>query len=183
LSQIFTQKTADLPQAGQVQNVNFLLGTNNIVGIKTGNSDQAGGVYLSASTTLINGRKLTVLTALMNAPNLWQALNDSLPLIKSAQANFANMPVLAAGSIVGEYNLPWGGHVPAVVTKSLTVTAWRGGQIPATISLRPIKAAAAAGQAVGSINTSDALNSSQSAPVTLQQSPPQPSWWWRLTHL
>jgi len=49
IAEIVSQKEANLPIAGNVKNVNFLLGQNEIIGIKTGNTDAAGGCYLFAA--------------------------------------------------------------------------------------------------------------------------------------
>lgn len=182
LAGIVNQPTAaDIPNTAGVQNINTLLGSHNIVGIKTGNTSQAGGVFVSASTIKINGRPQTIVTALMGAPTLGRALSDSLPLIDSAQANFQTIKLISAGAVVGHYQVPWGGSVAAVATSNLTVTTWRGSLVPATIKLE--STAGSANDTVGRVSTpATTFDSQQSVTVKLQTAIPKPSLWWRLTH-
>lgn len=49
LAQIVSQSQASEPVVGNIKNTNWLLGSDGFVGIKTGNTDQAGGCYLFAS--------------------------------------------------------------------------------------------------------------------------------------
>jgi len=175
--------TTDIPGAGTVKNVNILLGTNRIVGIKTGNTDQAGGVFLSASTTIVDTKPVTIVTAVLGAPTLGRALNDSVPLIRSAQTNFSANTLIKANNVVGRYRLPWGGSLSAVTKTATTVTAWNGSTIPVAIQLQPIAATSPVGQVVGTVTAQKSLFSGAvSGSVILADAPPAPSVWWRLTH-
>jgi D-alanyl-D-alanine carboxypeptidase (penicillin-binding protein 5/6) len=184
LAQIAGQTTASgIPVVDSVKNVNFLLGTDNIIGIKTGNTDQAGGVFVSAARATVNGKPVIIVTALVGSPTLFQALKDSLPLIQSAQANFKPAIVITNGAIVGRYRQPWGGSVTAVAAKNLAVNTWGGSVISSTIQLQPVPATAQAGQTAGTVTTpKSSLYGQQSIPVKLQTSPTKPSVWWRLAH-
>jgi D-alanyl-D-alanine carboxypeptidase (penicillin-binding protein 5/6) len=184
LTQIVSQSTASgIPVAGTVKNVNFLLGQNGIIGIKTGNTDQAGGVFVSASTTTVNHKPVTIITAVIGAADLWHAMNDSLTLVKSAQANFSTVPVVHAGAVVGSYTLLWGGSVKAVANKTVATTAWNGSNSSPKINLKKIKANTAADSQVGAVSTASSFVSSQaSSPITLQSAPTKPPVSWRLMH-
>lgn len=185
LRQIVNQPNAtDIPQTTMVKNVNFLLGMRNIIGIKTGNTDQAGGVYLSASTVQVNDHPATIITAYVGAPTLFQALQSSLPLITSAQTNFnSTSPLLAAHDVVAEYQQPWGGSLPATADTKLTTTAWKGSTVTATASLQPIRANSQAGQVVGiAASPKTAFSNSSSTKIILQKTATRPSIWWRLLH-
>ncbi len=181
LAPIVGQETATgLPLVGTVKNVNFLLGASNVVGIKTGNSDQAGGVFVSAAHATVNGQTVTVVTALVGAPSLFAAVMGSLPFIQSAETNFTPVSVVKSGSTVGQYRAAWGGNVEAIATADLKLDAWAGSSVPATVSLKP---AGGSSQPVGTISTpATATSRSQSVPVKLQSTLPPPSIWWRLVH-
>ena len=170
--------TANIPLAGRVDNVNFLLGTHNIIGLKTGNTEQAGGVYLSASTSNQADKPTTIITAVVGASTLYAALQTSLPLIDSAQSNFVSARVIADSAVVGEYDLPWGGVIPALAATDLTSHVWAGSRASATVTLKPIDMNAVAGQIVGTA-TDSAGNTTD---VILQHAPVPPSVWWRLQH-
>ena len=184
LAQIVAQPTAAaIPLANTIKNVNSLLDTDNIIGVKTGNTDAAGGVFVSASRTTVNNRPVTIVTALIGAPTLSAAMKDSLPLIQSAQANFKPASVIKAGAVVGRYQLPWGGSVPVVASKNLSLDTWNGTAISATISLGPAATNAPTGTAVGSVTIpKSSLSGQQSVAVKLQATPTKPSVRWRLIH-
>jgi D-alanyl-D-alanine carboxypeptidase (penicillin-binding protein 5/6) len=184
LAQIVGQSSATgIPLAGTVKNVNQLLGVNNIVGIKTGNSDQAGGVFISASTTVVNGKTVRLVTALDNAPNLYDALYTSLPLITSAQANFADETAVPKSSILGFYQLPWGGRVSAIAKSSLSSEVWKGSAVTTKVSLKTIPGNTRTNTTVGSVSTTNTpFSVSESGPAILQKSIVGPSLLWKLLH-
>jgi len=184
LAQIVGQPSAGgIPVVGTIKNVNRLLGTDNIIGVKTGNTNQAGGVFISASRTVVNTKPVTVVTALAGTPTLAQAMTDSLPFIQSAQANFKSVPVIQAGSVVGHYQLPWGGTLPVIASSSFNLEAWNGSVIPVTIKLNAVRDSTRTGQTVGQITMpASILAGQQSVPAALQTSPTVPSPFWRLLH-
>lgn len=185
LAQIVGLSSVDgFPVANTIKNVNFLLGTDNIIGVKTGNTDMAGGVFVGAARAIVNNQPVTIVTTVIGAPNLWQAMHDSLSLIQSAtQANFSPVTAASGGSVVGHYQQPWGGTLTAVAARTLTVRAWNGSTVTAWISLQPVSPTARTGQTVGSvIIPKSALAEQQSIPVKLGTGPTRPSLWWRLTH-
>ncbi len=185
LARIVGQSTASgLPVANNIKNVNSLLGTDNIIGIKTGNTDQAGGVFVGAARASANGRPVTVITAVMGQPALRQAMQDSLPLIQSAQANFSTDTVVAAGSIVGRYRQAWGGSLPAVAAGRLSGSAWNGDSLAAAIKLdSSISAKSPPGQTAGSLTISQSpFTPQRSVAVKLGSAPTKPPLRWRLLH-
>ena len=184
LKQIVAQPSASgIPVVGNIKNVNFLLGQDNIIGVKTGNTDQAKGVFVSASHVTVNGKSVTVVTALMGSPTIYTALSDSVPLIKSVQANFKPVTVVSSDSTVATYKQPWGGSVRAVATEDLPLNAWGGSTITAKAHLQNITIHNRAGHTAGSITIpGSAYNNGISVPVKLQSTPTAPSIRWRLTH-
>lgn len=181
LAQIAGQASApNIPGVGTITNVNSLLGSHGIVGIKTGNTNQAGGVFVGAAQVVEKGRTETIITAIVGAANLQDALNQSVPLIESARTNFKPVTLINRGSVVGSYKLPWSNTaVPASTAGNLVATAWKGSPIPARISLSPIRANSASGTPVGEIRAAGAANP---VPVLLTGSSSGAPWWWKLLH-
>jgi D-alanyl-D-alanine carboxypeptidase (penicillin-binding protein 5/6) len=185
LAQIAAQSTVDgFPLVGTIKNVNFLLGNSGVVGIKTGNSDDVGGVFVSAARTTINDRPVTVVTALVGTDNLFSAVQGSLPLIKSAQTNFSASEAIGSGAVVGHYKQPWGGTINAVINHKFSITGWNGGRTSIAINLRPtIAPSADQGDIVGElVANQSAFAGKQTAPVTLSSAPSKAPILWRLTH-
>jgi D-alanyl-D-alanine carboxypeptidase (penicillin-binding protein 5/6) len=174
---------SNFPVVGTITNVNQLLGVEQIDGIKTGNSNQAGGVFVSSSTTTISGKQVRIVTAYAGAPDLSSAFTYSLPLVSSAQSNFTTIQTLKSGEAIGSYALPWGGNVSAVVSKNLSSEVWRGSTVILTAQLRPIPTKSHADLIVGSITAQkNSFYNSQSRQAILNASIPQPSIWWHLLH-
>ncbi len=175
LASIAGQSTATgIPMTTIVKNVNQLLGTSGIVGIKTGNSDPAGGVFLSASKITVNGKPVTVITAVEGSPTLFVALKDSLALVRSAQANFVSATIVKAGDKIGSYKVPWSTPIPAVASKDLTTTAWKGSAVKATATLQPLS--------IHDVDAGKITLPDNSVAIKLQRPIPKPSAWWRLSH-
>jgi D-alanyl-D-alanine carboxypeptidase (penicillin-binding protein 5/6) len=182
LKEIVGQNNATIPGVGNVKNVNTLLGSNGIVGVKTGNSDQAGGAFIAASRQTINGRDTTVVTAVAGAADLPSAMKTSLPLINSAVANFKPDTVMKADAIVGYYTAPWGASIPVYVGQNLVVSVWSGDKVPLEARLSPIEARHNSSKPVGQLAVDDPAIGQASVPLIIKQAVPQPSVWWRLTH-
>lgn len=186
LAEVAAQSTATgIPLVPMVKNVNSLLGNSNIVGLKTGNTNEAGGVFISASKIVVNNKPVTIITAVAGSPTLFTALKDSLALVKSAQANFATVRLVKAGDILGRYKLLQGGSVPAVAAKDLKFTNWQGSRASAQMSLLSVKSEniKASEQAVGSVTIPKSVFTDQkSVDVKLNSVISRPSNIWRLSH-
>ena len=182
-SVVATESTTNIPLAGTVLNTNTLLGTNNIVGIKTGSTDEAGGVFVGAARTTVEGQSVTLVSAVVGAPDRFTALGTTTPLTASATTNFKPVTVITAGTAVGRYSLPWGGSVSATATKNETHTVWGGDAVKATVKLESIRVGDKAGQPVGHIEaTKTTFKDTTKETVILKQAPRPPSLKWRLTH-
>lgn len=181
IADITSQPSADLPLAGTVHNVNWLLGTSGINGLKTGNSDQAGGTYLfSSSYTVAGKQKVTIVGAVLGAPTLWQAMNGALPLLITTQQAFGYTTALTTGQAVAVYSPAWSRSITAVAVKPVQALAWQGNVLSQPIvKLSTVAAPAAMGTIVGAVSFGSA---SDSSPVVLSQPIPKPSLWWRLPH-
>lgn len=170
-------------KTGTIKNVNFLLGTQGIIGLKTGNSDEAGGAFVSASKTIIDDQPVIIVTAVSGAKDLVTAMRQSLPIVSSAQQKFTAVTVVKAGQKVGIYKQPWGGEIPAITKERIDISAWKGSTIPAKITLRNIEAKTYNEKPAGLVVVSSkAPKVTEQTPVILQSKPTMPSIWWKLTH-
>lgn len=180
IAQIVDQTSAVLPIAGVVQNVNALLGYQGINGIKTGNSDQAGGNYLFSAPYTVDGQSATIVGAIMHSASLQTAMQDALPLLASAKNDLALVKPVTAGQSFGTYHTPWGETVSAIAPKDLTLLAWKGNTVTSTLRLSNLKHGLPVGSQVGTISFGS-NNFKVSEPVVLKQAYSPPSIWWRVT--
>ncbi len=183
LSQIVGSKSVFVPNVGTLNNYDNILGSDGIIGIKTGNSNQDGGVFLSASTANVNHKTVTLLTAIMGAPSLKNALNDSLPLVAALQHSFMQSVLLNQSEILGEYRQPWGGTIQFTSSHNLSLFSLPAQTQSAKLYITPLKVPSMRGALVGSISVpANQLNDALSLPLVTLQPTTKPTLLWRLLH-
>jgi D-alanyl-D-alanine carboxypeptidase (penicillin-binding protein 5/6) len=138
IAEIVAQPDAVIPVAGRIYNVNALLGRDGIVGVKTGNTEQAGGVFMAAASRDISGQRIVAVSVIMGATNLGEAMRNSVPLINSVFDGFEQVTLVKASQVVGTYTVPWGSSVNVTAKQDVKGVVWRGNPIKADIALRPI---------------------------------------------
>ena len=180
LAQIVGQSKASSP-SGELTNVNTLLGTDGIVGIKTGNTDLAGGVFLGAATTTIDSHPLTIITAIMHSPNLATALSSTLPLVRASGQLFSTKHPLKLGDVVGTATTPWDTSVNITAKSNVSFTAWNGSSFTSSSTTHTTMTSAPADTTVGAITIHD-HSLAISSDIVLANTPASPGIWWRLTH-
>jgi D-alanyl-D-alanine carboxypeptidase (penicillin-binding protein 5/6) len=179
ITDIVSQQQATLPVAGMVRNVNWLLGTDSVVGIKTGDTEEAGGCYLFSTLRKVDGQDITVIGAVMGAPSLNTAITDSRPLITASDKDFKFVTAVKAGQVVGYYKPPWAsGKVTALAKKDVKMLVWQDQKISIVAKLNPVSAPQAKNAVVGSI-TAKSDHKSAASEVILSQEIAKPSWKWR----
>jgi len=183
IAQIISQKEANLPVEGIVRNTNQLIDQNGIIGIKTGNTDEAGGCFLFAATRHItDGQTVTVVGAIMGAATLGRAMSDANPLLTSADAGFGNVVAVHANQTVGYYDVPWGERVNIVAQKDVQVFTWKASPPKITVELQTVKAPQQKSkQNVGRVKAQTTTDNQEANAVT-QTTLPSPAWRWRLFH-
>ncbi len=138
IAEIAAQQEATIPVAGRIYNVNMLLGRDGIVGVKTGNTEQAGGCFMAAAERIIGGQKIVAVSVIMGASNLSEALRNSIPLINSVFNGFEETTLVKANQTVGTYAVPWGGSVQVAAKQDVKGVVWRGSPIKPEITLDTI---------------------------------------------
>jgi D-alanyl-D-alanine carboxypeptidase (penicillin-binding protein 5/6) len=69
--------SATLPVAGTVQNTNRLLGRDGFVGVKTGNTNAAGGCFAFRAIRWIDGKRTTITGVVLGQPGLGAAFAEA----------------------------------------------------------------------------------------------------------
>jgi serine-type D-Ala-D-Ala carboxypeptidase (penicillin-binding protein 5/6) len=185
LASIVGQSQATLPVAGTVYNVDWLLGTDGVVGIKTGNTDQAGGCFLFAANQTVAGQQIEVIGAILGAPTTNtpnQAIDDSQPMIQATDNNFQAAQIAKAGQVFGTYKAPWGASSKVTASQNLTTLAWIANNPKVSVNLSKLSSPTTAGETVGAVNV-DLGQTTKSVPILLQQKIPAPSLFWRIFHI
>lgn len=179
---------ATLPVAGVVYNVNAELGTDGIIGVKTGYTSEAGGCFVFAATTKVDGRTRTVVGAVLHQlgtsaqPSaLTEAFSTSTALLTTTERSLVQATVIPAGTVLGQLTAPWASAVPLETTRSVTLTGLSGSRIRTTVDLP--------GSVTPPVGDHDRIGSAVvqlgdqrvRVPLTTARALPGPSLGWRLT--
>ena len=156
-----------------------MLGSDGVVGIKTGNTDEAGGVFVFAAKRQILSQDMTFIGAIMSAPTRNQAITDSRTIIRSLDSAFEERIIAKKDQIVGSLSAPWGASANAVLADDFKAVVWKGQNIEAKTRLDKIAAPLKAGAQVGTIRFTLGERSFSEA-VVLKDSLEAPPWHWRI---
>ncbi|HEV7171716.1 hypothetical protein [Pedococcus sp.] len=191
LAAVMAEKTATLPVAGVVSNYNSLLGSDGVIGIKTGSTRAAGGSLLFAATRRVGARPVTVVGAVLGqavgtAPlsALQVALDGSRALVRAVTGSLRAQQVVVPGAVVSAGVAPWGPRTTARVSNAVTVLGFPGAVVQVTSLGCDVSVPAPAGEPCGGVAVTwgDRLSGRSSATVgaTLDRGIPRPSWRQRL---
>lgn len=177
--QIAQQPQATLPVVGTVYSTNSLLGVDDITGLKTGTSDQAGDCYLfTADHTFSNLQKEQFVGVVMGAPSDLSRFQAAKDLLEATYSHYKEVIVAKAGEPIGTITSAWGSKTSVAPTSDVDEFAWEGDApaADATVSLQG-KTTLDYNQLVGSV----AAGSSR-VPLYTTAALNGPSIWWRIFH-
>jgi serine-type D-Ala-D-Ala carboxypeptidase (penicillin-binding protein 5/6) len=185
LRQIVSLGQASVPLTTVVYNLNFDLGRDGIIGIKTASDSSAQGCYLVAAQQAVGGKGVTVVAAVLSqpagslGPNT-TAVDAGDALVRSVFAALHSVTLVAPGQTVGELHAPWGSVAPLTVTQPVTMIGWPGLVATMAVRPRPLDGPVAEGTMVGTVRAG-AGESGAPVGVRTAASLSGPGLWWRLT--
>lgn len=182
VSKIVAQPEADFPLAGRIHNINNLLGKNNVIGIKTGNTDEAGGCFMFAAKRQISPDvNVTVVGVILGGPSLSVSLRDAPNLINSTFANIGYKTIISSGQQIGVISRGKSVSVPIIASGDLKSLTWPSHPVGIEIQMDKLPAELKAKQKVGEI-TIRLGNYSLSSAASVAQSLQKPNFVYRLRH-
>jgi len=181
IAEIVAQKSATIPVHGIIYSANSRLGYNNIIGIKTGLTDEAGGCFLfAAKYTVSKGSKpVTIIGVITGAPTLNAALAGGEPLLNSAKPYFSVETPVKAGEVFGAITTAWTATSKVIARQDISLVTWRGAELKPEVKLANINRSLPAGAQVGTAIVASG-GSQGSAPLVLEKAISGPSWQWRM---
>jgi len=150
-AEIVRQKAATLPVAGEVENTNSLLKDDGVVGIKTGETDEAGDCLVFAAdlqTPAGTKRAVAVILGQPDRPAVFAAARD---LLHAAPSWVTTTKVVSEGDRVGTISSAWGTTVDAIAAGNAEVTTWAGTPVATEVTFDPLQAPLPAGAKVGTL--------------------------------
>lgn len=181
VAEIVSQEQADLPLAGTIYSTNRLLGVSGVIGIKTGNTEEAGGCYLFAAKHSVQGQEILIVGAVLNAPTLSKAISDSRRMLEASKPGFEKVKAVSKNQLVSRYLSPWGKEASVIASKDVEVVTWQADNPKINLELRELKNPQKAGTKVGKVVVSAGGNSLEADAVLADDLEP-PSAAWRIFH-
>jgi serine-type D-Ala-D-Ala carboxypeptidase (penicillin-binding protein 5/6) len=185
LRQIVSLGQASVPGTTVVFNLNFDLGRDGIIGIKSGSDSSAQGCYLFAAQQSVGGKDLTVVGAVLGQPGgalgpNTAAVDAGDALVKSVFAALHSFTLFTPGEKVADLKTAWGSTATVTVARPVSVIGWPS--LVATLNVRhgALARSIPAGTTVGSLYAGVGQASTH---VALQTTTALagPGLWWRLT--
>lgn len=180
----------DLPTAGLFSNYNTLLGTDGVIGIKTGSVTTGDLVF--AARHSVAGKPETIYGAVLGVtPTANQtqgliaaALADSKRIVVAVESDLAPVTVLASGSVEARISAPWlTATTSAATAQPLTLLGWPGLQVHLSVArsgplARSVPLGAVVGQVTAQVGTEKTTTNLRTTGAI-----PKPSLAWRLSRL
>jgi serine-type D-Ala-D-Ala carboxypeptidase (penicillin-binding protein 5/6) len=187
VARIVGQPQSNLPVAGTVYNVNYVLGTDGIDGIKTGTAPEAGACYLFAAPQRTSGgQQETVVGAVMGLPTIDLAFQGARSLLTAVRQSLQVRRVASRGQVVARYDAPWGSSSDVVALNDLEVPVFPGERVSARLDAMPLDPPTTPGARVGSLVVEVGMNGYVSrylVPIETRDAIAEPSTAWRLTRI
>ncbi|MDJ1114329.1 D-alanyl-D-alanine carboxypeptidase family protein [Microbacterium dauci] len=179
IAEIVATPSAELEGAGFFENTNELLGTDGVVGIKTGSY---GGYYnlVAARTASVGGEEVTIFGAVTGQPTDALRVEEAARLLDEVTADAATPSTLAAGTVVASVTTAWGASANIVTDADASLLLWNAAsaETDATIDLGDERAA---GDDAGTLALTGPAGATEVG-LVLDDAVPGPDMWWRLSH-
>ena len=185
LRQIVSLAQASVPMTSVIYNLNFDLGHDGIIGIKSASDSSAQGCYLFAAQQNIGGSVVTVVGAVLGQPAGSLGPNTSAvdagdALVKSVFAALHSFTLFVPDQKVAEIDAPWGSTAPVTVARPFSVVGWPGLAVSLAVRHPALDGPLPSGAAVGTLRAQLGPSSGE-VELRTATALSGPGVWWRLT--
>ncbi|HUI04599.1 MAG TPA: hypothetical protein VLZ77_13745 [Acidimicrobiales bacterium] len=181
---VVDQRSVSLPIAGVLPNYVQSVGSDGIIGVKSGFTQAAMGCLVLAGVRTVGGKPVVVMAAVTGQPGedpLATANTADLRLIDAMTSGLRQVTVAPAGTRVGTISVPWSqGSVAATTVGALQLLAWPGQVVHLGFTHGSVGAGLAGGARVGTL-TARAGPERAVVPVRTDRVLTGPTARWRLT--
>lgn len=88
LKEIAMQPEATIPVAGLIPNYNSAMNREGLIGIKVGNTDEAGRCFMLADIRNAGSREIISVTVVLGAPHIQNAMQDAQKVISAGNSGY-----------------------------------------------------------------------------------------------
>jgi serine-type D-Ala-D-Ala carboxypeptidase (penicillin-binding protein 5/6) len=177
------------PVGGTVQNYDYDIGHDGVIGIKTGSDSESLGCWAFAATRTVAGTARIVYGVVLGVPGtslglVEPTLDAGVALADAVPATVQAVSVVSAGAVVGHVDAPWRhGQVPVTAVRAVSGLAQAGRRVTLRVDLRrPSGVTVRKGELVGHL-VADFPGGTVTTPLVAGASGAGPSLPWKLTHL
>ena len=181
VAEIVASRSVEVPNIGRLSNTNPILGTDGVMGLKTGTLGETGSNLLFASSIDVGlPAPITLTGVVLGASDNFAAGAAARTLIASVRSGFQKVQLVAMNTVVGTYTTPWGDDADVVTAASPSVLTWSDTPVSVTLESTPVREAKS-GTEVGSL-TYVVGSETVVVPLELRGGIAGPGGQWRLTH-
>ena len=180
LSAIVSTKSVNVHDIGIIHNTNTLLGKHGVMGLKTGTLNGYGSNLLFSAILPVGTSSVTVIGAVLGAPDHATVDKDVTRLISAATAGYHEVDLARHGDAFATYSTAWGQSAKAVADTTATTVVWGDTKVTAKISADPITLGDK-GQKVGSVRFTFG-GRTVTVPLVLSTAITDPGPGWRISH-
>jgi D-alanyl-D-alanine carboxypeptidase (penicillin-binding protein 5/6) len=183
---VVNQTSVTLPIAGVVSNYVSSVGTDGIVGVKSGFTQAAMGCLVMAADRRVDGKTVLVMAAVTGQPGLdpLDAANTAdLALVDATAGALHERSYVPNRAVAATVGMAWQSRrVTAETRGSVTLLAWPGDNVRMTFTPAPVRVGARAGTRAGTLVVRDG-SEHVSVPVRTTATLPTPPLTWRLKRM
>lgn len=177
IREIVRQSSSSLPVDGSKPNTNWMLGQNGVVGIKTGNIPQVGGVFVIASEYTPDGEQpVTIVGAVQGETTTYDAIAQASRLAEAAKPLFVRRTIVKKGALVATISAPWGEKSDVIAAQDITTFGWKYKKVDTPILHLDYQVPLQKDATLGTVSIGG-----QSSNLIATDAIDQPPWQWRLT--
>jgi len=183
--QIVRMPQATLPIAGTVYNVDYALGTDGIIGVKTGSTPHDGGSFVFAAYKTIDGQRVLILGSVLaqgGISPLTTALTQGETLIQDASQSLTTVKVATTGDPGAQIMALWAQPVTAIMAQTVSFVGWPGMNVRLDVHANKLGTQLKAGSIVATVEVG-AGTQTASIPLISQQGISPAPYAWRLERL
>ncbi|OSS42128.1 D-alanyl-D-alanine carboxypeptidase [Desulfurella amilsii] len=173
---------ASLPVCSTVYNVNYVLGKDGIVGIKTGSMPQIGANFVFAAKHFVGYKQTTIIGAIFGAQGqepLMTALNGAITAINSTKPCLTLKQIIKKNQLIGTLSYPNGLKTNIIAKDSIYSLVWSSKKININVKIdKNLKLPVEKGQKIGNLIVND-----KKVPILAQTSINKPTLIQKLTRL
>jgi D-alanyl-D-alanine carboxypeptidase (penicillin-binding protein 5/6) len=155
---VVSQTSITLPIAGVIPNYVDSIGTDGIVGVKSGFTQAAMGCLVLAAHRQVSGRTVLVMASVTGQPGLEPldtANTADVALMNAVAGDLSERPVLALHTQAATVATPWQDAVSADTSRAVTMLTWPGDVIHMTFTPVRVRLGARSGTLAGTILVRD----------------------------